>query len=131
MRIITFSQDILEVSIYHKDWLTCSHGTYRLGELCYGFFLSQTTLLRCLTFLLGFQSLTITVLLFWIYLLLLMLLFVLQCHFLHEAILILLLSQSPLTLFKLERGCPFLLHRYYYSHADWDDLPDHLRDFLW
>ena len=36
--------------------LTCSSGTVRPGELCYNF--SQVTLLRWLTFLLGFLTVT-------------------------------------------------------------------------
>ena len=56
-------------NVHHKDWLTCSGGTDRPSELW------QMTLLRCLTFLLG--TLTITVLLFWIYLFLRTLVFVL------------------------------------------------------
>ena len=45
-------------NVHHKDWLTYSGGTDGLGELCYNFFLSQMTLLKWLTFLLG--SLTVT-----------------------------------------------------------------------
>ena len=46
-------------------------------------FLSQMTLLRWLTFLLGYQTVILIVLLFWIYFLLLMLVFVLQWLSLH------------------------------------------------
>ena len=46
-------------------------------------FLSQMTLLRWLTFLLGSQTVILTVLLFWIYLFLLTLVFVLQWLSLH------------------------------------------------
>ena len=60
-------------------------------------FLSQMTLLRWLTFLLGSQTVILIVLLFWIYLFLLMLVFVLQWLSLHWEILIMLLSQFPLT----------------------------------
>ena len=56
-------------------------------------FLSQMTLLRWLTFLLGSQTVILIVLLFWIYLFLLMLVFVLQRLSLHWEILIMLLSQ--------------------------------------
>ena len=38
-------------NVHHKDWLTYSGGNDRHGELCYS--LSQMTLLRWLTFLLG------------------------------------------------------------------------------
>ena len=60
-------------------------------------FLSQMTLLRWLTFLLGSLTVIIAVLLFWIYLFLLMLIFVLQWLSLRWKILIMLLSQFPLT----------------------------------
>ena len=59
-------------------------------------FSSQMTLLRWLTFVLGSLTVTITVLLFWIYLVLLMLAFVLQRLSLHWEILIILLSKFPL-----------------------------------
>ena len=62
---------------HHKDWLTYSGGTDRPGELCYNF-LSQMTLLRWLTFLLGSLTVILIVLPFWIYLFLLVLVFVLQ-----------------------------------------------------
>ena len=62
-------------------------------------FLSQTTSLRWLTFLLGYQTVIVTLLLFWIYLFLVMLTF--HCI------------------------------AYYYSHADWDGLCDHLRGVPW
>ena len=55
-------------------------------------FLSQMTLPRWLTFLLGSQAVILTVLLFWIYLFLLMLVFALQWLSLCWEILIMLLS---------------------------------------
>ena len=57
------------------------------------FRLAQTTLLTWLTFLLGSQTVTLTVLLSWIYFFLLTLVFVLQWLSLHWEILIMLLSQ--------------------------------------
>ena len=60
-------------------------------------FLSQMTLFRWLTFVLGSLSVTLKVLLFWIYLFLLRLLFNLQWLSLHWEVLIMLLSQFPLT----------------------------------
>ena len=59
-------------------------------------FLSQTALLKWLTFLLGSQTMILTVLLFWIYLFLLTLVFVLQRISLRWEILIMLLSEFPL-----------------------------------
>ena len=72
--------------------------------------------------------LALTVLLFWIYLFLLVLVFVLQWLSLHWEILIMLLSQFP-----SNSQWDALLHRiaYDYSCADWDSLCDHLRDVPW
>ena len=78
-------------------------------------FLSQTTLLRWLIFLLGSLIVTLTVLLFWIYLFLLTPVFVLQWISIHREILIMLLPQFPLT----------------FSRAVWDGLHDNLRDVPW
>ena len=64
-------------------------------------FLSQVTLLRWLTFLLGCQAVILIVLLFWMYFLLLMLVFVLQWPSRHLEILIMLLSQFPLTFHQI------------------------------
>ena len=52
-----------DFNVHHKDWPTYSGGTDRSVII----FLSQTTLLRWLTFLLGSQTVILTVLLFWIY----------------------------------------------------------------
>ena len=60
-------------------------------------FLSQKTLLRWLTFLLGSQTVILIVLLFWIFFFLLTLVFVLQWLSLYSEILIMFLSQFPLT----------------------------------
>ena len=69
-----------DFNVHQKDWITYSHGTDRLGELYYAVinFLSQLTLLSWLTFLLGSLTVVLTVLLFWMYLFLLMLVFVLR-----------------------------------------------------
>ena len=69
-------------------------------------FVSQTTLLRWLTFLLESQTVILTVLLFWIYLFLLTLVFVLQWLSLHWEILIMLLSQFPLTFQLIHNRMP-------------------------
>ena len=88
-----------DFNVHHKDWLTYSGGTDRPGELCY-----KLTLLRWLTFLLGFQTVILIVLLFWIYLFLLTLVFVLQRLSLLWEILIMLLSQFPLTFHHINNG---------------------------
>ena len=73
-------------------------------------FLSQMTLLRWLTFLLGSQTVILIVLLFWIYLFLLTLVFVLQWLSLHLEILIMLLSQFPVTFYHIHNEMPASLH---------------------
>ena len=89
------------------------------------------TLLRWLTFLLGSQTVILTVLLFWTYFFLLMLVFVLQWFSLHWEILIMLLSQFPSTLWNSQWDAPFHHIAYDYSRANWDGLCDHLRDDPW
>ena len=69
-------------------------------------FLSQMTVPRLLTFLLASQTVGLTVLLFWIYLFLVMLVFALQWLSLHWEILIMLLSQSPLNFHHIDNGMP-------------------------
>ena len=73
-------------------------------------FLSQLTLLRWLTFLLGSETVILTVLLFWIYLFLLTLIFVLQWLSLHWEILIMLLTQFLLTFYHIHNWIPISLH---------------------
>ena len=72
-------------------------------------FLSQMTLLRWLTFLLGSQTVILIVQLFWIYFFLLMLVFVLQWLSLHWEILIMLLPQFPLTFHHIHNGMPHFI----------------------
>ena len=67
-------------------------------------FLSQLTLLRWLTFLLGSQTVILTVLFFWISFFLLMLVFVLQWFSLHWKILI--MSEFPLTFHHIDNRMP-------------------------
>ena len=74
--------------VHHKDCLTYSGRTDIPGELCSNFS-SQMTLHRWLTFLIGSQTVILTVLLFWIYFFLMQVL-VLQWLSLHWAILIML-----------------------------------------
>ena len=93
-----------DFNVHHKDWLTYSGGTDWPGELCYNF--SQITLLRWLTFPLRSQTVILIVLRFWIYLFLLMLVFVLEWLSLHWEILIMLLSQLPLTFHQIHDGMP-------------------------
>ena len=67
-----------DFNVHHKDWLTYSGGPDRPGELCYNSSYNSVimTLLRWLTFLFWTLTVTLTILLFWIYLFFLMLVFV-------------------------------------------------------
>ena len=94
-------------------------------------FLSQMTLLRWLTFLLGSQTVILIVLLFWIYFFLLTLVFVLQWlsplgNFDHVVV-----SVSIDFPTNSQQDAPFHRIAYDYSRADWDGLHDHLRDVPW
>ena len=60
-----------------------------------------------------------------------MLVFVGQWLSIYWEILIMLLSQFPLTFHQVHNGMPFHLIAYDYSLADWDGLCDHLRDVPW
>ena len=93
-----------DFNIHHKDWLTYSGGADRLGELCYNFSISND-----LTEMLNFPTwiVILTVLLFWIYLFLLMLVFVLQWLFLHWEILVMFLSLFPFTFYHIQNGIEF------------------------
>ena len=95
-------------NVHHKEWLACYSGTDKLVNSVI-IFLSQMILLRWLTFLLGSQTVILIVLLFWIYLFLLTLVFVLQWLSLHWEILIMLLSQFPLTFHHIHNGMPHFI----------------------
>ena len=91
-------------TLYHqKDWLTFSGGTDRPAELL--IFLSQMTLLRWLTFLLGPLTAILTVLLFF----------------------------SVSFDFSINSKWDALFHGITtdYTRANWDGLHDHLRDTPW
>ena len=66
-----------DFNAHHKDWLTYPGATDRPVNYVI-IFLSQMTLRRWLTFLFESQTVILTLLLFWIYSFLLLLLFVLQ-----------------------------------------------------
>ena len=85
-----------DFKVHHKDWP---------GVLCI-IFPSQMTSLRWLTFLLRSLTVTLTLLLFRIYLFLLMLEFAVQWLSLHWEILIILLTQFPLTFQQNQKGMP-------------------------
>ena len=66
-----------DFNVHHKDWLTFSRGTDKPGEHCYNFSISND-LTQMVNFLLRSQTVILTILLFWIYFFLLMVVFVLQ-----------------------------------------------------
>ena len=94
-------------NVHHKDWLTYSGETDRPGELSY-ILIPWLTLLRWLTFLLGSLTVTFAILFYGIYLFLLMVVFALQWLSLNW-ILIVLLSQFPLTFRQTQMEMPFLI----------------------
>ena len=83
-----------DLNVHHKDWLTYSGRTERLGKLFYNFSISNV-LMQMVNFPTQIPV-TLTVL-FWISFFLLTLVFVLQWLSLHWEILIMLLPQLPLT----------------------------------
>ena len=87
-------------------------------------FLSQVILLRWLTFLLGFQTEILIVLLFRIDFFLLMVTFVLPWLRLYWEILIMMLSQFPLTFHQIFNRMPHFI-------ADSDGLRHHLGHVPW
>ena len=118
-------------SIHHKDWLTYSGGTYRPGELCFNFSISND-----LTQIINFPTQ------------------IPDCDSHSPAFLDLLLSSDTSICSKKafpalgnsdnlvvsvsidflsnsKQDTPFHCVAYDYSHADWDDLCDHLRDVPW
>ena len=96
-------------------------------------FLSQMTLLRWLTFLLGSQTIILIVLLFWIYFFLLTLVFDAS---ICSTMAFLPLGNSDHVVALVSIDFPSnsqrdaLFHRVAYDHfrSDWDGLRDHLRD---
>ena len=100
-----------DFNVHHTEWLTYYGGTV--------IFLSQMTLLKWLTFLLGSLTVTLTVLLFWIYLFFLTIVFVLQWLSLRSEILIILLSQFSFSFLQTQKTeTPFLRTAYDYAHKD-------------
>ena len=93
-------------------------------------FLSQATLIRWLTFLLGSQTVILTVLLFWSY-------FFLRTLCSTKAFPPLRNSDHVVVSVSIDfpsysqRNTPFHRIAYDYSFADWDGLRDHLRDVPW
>ena len=109
-----------DFNIHHKDWLTYSGGTDRPGELCYNFSFSND-LTQMVNFPTQIPTVILIILLFWIYLFLLTLVFALKWLSLHSKILIMLLSQFPLTLQLIHNRMPnfiAFISTYEYSCTD-------------
>ena len=94
-----------DFNVHHKDWLTCSGGTDKSGELCYNFSISNDLI----------QMGNVPTQIpdryshgtpFCIYFFLLTLVFVLQWLSLHQQILIMLMPQFPLTFHHNHNGIP-------------------------
>ena len=92
-----------DFNVHHKNSLTYSDGSDRPGELCYNFSTSKD-LIQLVNFPTQITTVTLTVVLFFIYLFLLMLGFVLQRLSLHCEILIMLLSQFAVTFHEIHYG---------------------------
>ena len=80
-----------------------------LIDLVNSIIIFQMTLLRWVTFLISSQTMILIVLLFWICLFLLKLVFVLEWLSFHWEILIMLLSQFPLTFHQIHNGMPHFI----------------------
>ena len=94
-----------DFNIHHKDWLTYSGGTDGSGKLCYNFSISND-----LTQMVNFPTrIPLTVWLFWISFFLLTLVFVPQWLSLHSEILIMFLSQFPLTFHHIHNKIPHFI----------------------
>ena len=96
-----------DFNFHHKDWLTCFCGTDRSGELCYNLSISNdlTQMLNFPTRIPDCGSHSAALLDFF----LLMLVFVLQWLSLHWEILIMLLSQFPLTFQLIHNRMPHFI----------------------
>ena len=94
-----------DFNVHHEDWFTYSSGTDRPGELCCNFSISND-LPQMVNFPTRIPDVVHIVLLFWTYFFLLMLVFVLQLLSLHWEILIMFLSQFPLTFHQIHNGMP-------------------------
>ena len=85
-----------DYNVHHKDWLTYYGLTDRPGELCYSFSISSN-LTQIINFPIQILAVILTVFLFRVSFFLLTLVFIVQWLSLHWLILIMLLSQFPLT----------------------------------
>ena len=129
-----------DFNVHHKNWLSYSGGTVRPGELCYNLkpdYNSVTIsndLTQMVNFLLGSQTVILTVLLFWISFFLLTLVtlssFAMAFPPLgnsdHDVVSVFIYFPS-----NSQWDALFYHIAYDYSRTDWDGLCDHLRDVPW
>ena len=118
-----------DFNFHHTDSLTYYGGTDQPGELCYNISISNdlTQMVNFPTRIPDCDSHNPALL----DLFLLTLAFFLQWLSLHWEILIMFLSQFPLTFHQINNGMPRDRIAYDNSRADWDGLRDHLRDVSW
>ena len=120
-----------DFNILHKDWLTFSGGTDGSGELCYNFSISKdlTQMVNFLTWILGCDSHSAA----------LLDLFISSDISICSTMTLLPLGNSDHIVVSVSIDFPQIsqqdvlshLIAFEYSHADWDDLCDHLKDVPW
>ena len=118
-----------DFNVHHRDWLNSFDRTVKL---CYNFLnisnviITQMTLFRRLTFLLCSLTVTLTILLYWMYLFLLTRVFVLVFFFpLLENCDHVTVSVSINFASNSKRDVPYHCVAYDCSCIDWDGLCDH------
>ena len=112
-------------NIHHKDWLTYSSGTDRPVELCY-----QIMLISWLTFLLRSLTVTLTIMLFWIYFFDASICSTMAFPPLGNSnhVVVLVCIDFPT---NSKQGALFHCIAHDYSCVDCENLYDHLTDVLW
>ena len=97
-----------DFNVHHKDWLTYSGGTDRPGELCYNFSISNdlTQMVNFPIQIPDYDSYSPALLDLFIYA---VYKYVLQRLSLHWEILIMLLTQFPLTFHQIHSGMPHFI----------------------
>ena len=120
-----------DFNVHHKDWLTCSGGTDRPGELCYNFSISNdlTQMVDFPTRIPDFDSQSSALLNF----------FISSGASICSAMAFPSLKNSDHIVVSVSIDFPSNTQRYAtfhriaydYSRADWDGVPDYLRDVPW
>ena len=114
----------LEKDVCHKDWLTYIVGTDWSSEFWRNF--SRTTLFRWLSLLLRSLAVILTVLLFWIYLLLPPSICSVVSFFPF-----MLCNHFPVTFLLPQRGMLFNVLVFNYFFVDWEEFHDLRRMLMW